>query len=65
MSEQSKRYPAEVKSESYKVEESESDSCEENQSEQFQFEPSTSTAEFSASKVPTQQYEKFKAPEKE
>ena len=66
--EQSKRYPAEViksESESYKVEESESDSSEENQSEQFQFEPSTSIAEFSASKVPTQQYEKFEAPEEE
>ena len=69
VSKQSKRYPAEViknESERYKVEESESDSSEENQSEQFQFEPSTSTAEFSASEVPTQQYEKFEAaPEEE
>ena len=49
-----------IKSEikSYKVEESESDL-----SEQFQFEPST--AEFSAREIPTQQYEKFEAPEEE
>ena len=59
VSKKSKRYPAEVIK-------SESDSSGENQSEQFQFEPSTSTAEFSASEVPTQQYEKFQAaPEEE
>ena len=54
-----------IESESYKVDESESDSSEENQSEQFQFEPGTSTAEFSAREVPTQQYEKLDAPEEE
>ena len=67
--EQIKSYPSSevIKSgsESYKVEESESDLSEENLNEQFQFEPSTSTAEFSAREVPTQHYEKFEAPEEE
>ena len=67
--EQIRSYPSseviKSESESYKVEESESDSNEENLSEQFQFEPSTSTTEFSAREVPTQQYEKFEAPEEE
>ena len=67
--EQIRSYPSsEViknESESHKVVESKSDSSEENQSEQFQFEPGTSTAEFSAREVPTQQYEKFEPPEEE